>query len=154
MTLIARSSPIVLKQGQSRPSLAVATSKAGASEMDGSDSEDFAEKDNNPCGVACKYRLSTELLLLLLICVCVVSLPLGCSSCRVYKLFDLKNYNLMYSIRDPQINEMKISPGNILLIMQRDGDRLPLRILSIEDGIQKTVRSWMRPPCRPALNCC
>eukprot|EP00898_Chlorokybus_atmophyticus_P004301 jgi/Chlat1/4872/Chrsp31S04889 len=53
---------------------------------------------------------------------------------RVYKVFDLKNYNLLYQISDKNVQEIKISPGIMLLIFDRAQSHVPLKILSIEDG--------------------
>ncbi|XP_020102171.1 uncharacterized protein LOC109719772 isoform X1 [Ananas comosus] len=53
----------------------------------------------------------------------------------IYKVFDLKNYTLLYSIPDKNIQEIKIcSPGIMLLIFARTTSHVPLKILSIEDG--------------------
>ncbi|XP_071722074.1 uncharacterized protein [Rutidosis leptorrhynchoides] len=52
----------------------------------------------------------------------------------IYKVFDLKNYTLLYSISDNQVEEIKISPGIMLLIFSRGQSHVPLKILSIEDG--------------------
>ncbi|KAK1288212.1 hypothetical protein QJS10_CPB19g01946 [Acorus calamus] len=52
----------------------------------------------------------------------------------VYKVFDLKNYTFLYSISDKNIQEIKISPGIMLLIFHRGPNCVPLKILSIEDG--------------------
>ncbi|KAL1360205.1 uncharacterized protein LOC130977046 [Arachis stenosperma] len=52
----------------------------------------------------------------------------------VYKVFDLKNYTLLYSISDRHVQEIKISPGIMLLIFNRSSGHIPLQILSIEDG--------------------
>ncbi|KAF6146715.1 hypothetical protein GIB67_009001 [Kingdonia uniflora] len=52
----------------------------------------------------------------------------------VYKVYDLKNYIYLYSISDKNIQEIKISPGIMLLIFQRTPGYVPLTILSIEDG--------------------
>ncbi|KAF5182667.1 Transducin/WD40 repeat-like superfamily protein, partial [Thalictrum thalictroides] len=52
----------------------------------------------------------------------------------VYKVFDLKNYTMLYSISDTNVQEIKISPGIMLLIFTRDSSHVPLKILSIEDG--------------------
>lgn len=38
---------------------------------------------------------------------------------KVYKVWDLVNYNLLYSISDKGIQEIKISPGIMLLIYNR-----------------------------------
>jgi len=51
-----------------------------------------------------------------------------------YKVFDLKNYTLLYSVSDQNVQEIKISPGIMLLIYIRTSSSVPLKILSIEDG--------------------
>jgi WD40 repeat protein len=52
----------------------------------------------------------------------------------VYKVFDLKNYTMLYSILDKNVQEIKISPGIMLLIFSKASGHVPLKILSIEDG--------------------
>ncbi|KMZ57717.1 Transducin/WD40 repeat-like superfamily protein [Zostera marina] len=52
----------------------------------------------------------------------------------IYKVFDLRNYSLLYSISDKNVQEIKISPGIMLLIFTRATSHVPLKILSIEDG--------------------
>ncbi|KAL5698253.1 hypothetical protein ACHQM5_029317 [Ranunculus cassubicifolius] len=52
----------------------------------------------------------------------------------IYKVFDLKNYSFLYSISDKNVQEIKISPGIMLLIFHRAVGYVPLKILSIEDG--------------------
>ncbi|CAH2049581.1 unnamed protein product [Thlaspi arvense] len=52
----------------------------------------------------------------------------------VYKVFDLKNYTMLYSISDKNVQEIKISPGIMLLIFNKASGHVPLKILSIEDG--------------------
>ncbi|KAJ0978281.1 hypothetical protein J5N97_013755 [Dioscorea zingiberensis] len=52
----------------------------------------------------------------------------------IYKVFDQKNYSFLYSISDKNVQEIKISPGIMLLIFQRTPGYVPLKILSIEDG--------------------
>ncbi|CAK8542200.1 unnamed protein product [Lathyrus sativus] len=52
----------------------------------------------------------------------------------IYKIFDLKNYTLLYSISDRNVQEIKISPGIMLLILTRASGHIPLKIISIEDG--------------------
>ncbi|KAG9138899.1 hypothetical protein Leryth_007520 [Lithospermum erythrorhizon] len=52
----------------------------------------------------------------------------------VYKVFDLKNYTMLYSISDKNVQEIKISPGIMLLIFTKNIGHVPLKILSIEDG--------------------
>ena len=51
--------------------------------------------------------------------------------CRVYKVFDLKNYVELYHFSDDLIQEVKVSPGIMLLIMERSTNHVPLNILSI-----------------------
>mmetsp|Transcript_29847 Transcript_29847/g.97196 ORF Transcript_29847/g.97196 Transcript_29847/m.97196 type:complete len:523 (-) Transcript_29847:230-1798(-) len=53
---------------------------------------------------------------------------------RVYKVFDLKNYTFLYSVADTNVQEIKISPGIMLLIFDRAQGHVPLKILNIEDG--------------------
>uniref|UniRef100_A0ACD5VSQ0 Uncharacterized protein n=1 Tax=Avena sativa TaxID=4498 RepID=A0ACD5VSQ0_AVESA len=57
-----------------------------------------------------------------------------------YKVFDLKNYTLLYTISDKDVQEIKISPGIMLLIYSRKKGYIPLEILSIEDG--KRLKSF------------
>lgn len=52
----------------------------------------------------------------------------------IYKVFDLKNYTMLYSISDKHVQEIKISPGIMLLIFNRASSHVHLKILSIEDG--------------------
>ncbi|XP_057435455.1 uncharacterized protein LOC130728121 [Lotus japonicus] len=52
----------------------------------------------------------------------------------IYKVFDLKNYTMLYSISDRNVQEIKISPGIMLLIFNRTSGYIPLKIISIEDG--------------------
>lgn len=54
--------------------------------------------------------------------------------CSIYKVFDLKNYTMLYSISDKNVQEIKISPGIMLLIFAKASSHVPLKILSIEDG--------------------
>ncbi|XVF29762.1 hypothetical protein REPUB_Repub15cG0150100 [Reevesia pubescens] len=59
----------------------------------------------------------------------------------IYKVFDLKNYSMLYSISDKHVHEIKISPGIMLLIFSRASGHIPLKILSIEDGtVLKTFK--------------
>ncbi|KVI10048.1 WD40/YVTN repeat-like-containing domain-containing protein [Cynara cardunculus var. scolymus] len=53
---------------------------------------------------------------------------------NIYKVFDLKNYTMLYSISDKNVQEIKISPGIMLLIFNKSSGHVPLKILSIEDG--------------------
>ncbi|XP_042031612.1 uncharacterized protein LOC121778348 isoform X2 [Salvia splendens] len=52
----------------------------------------------------------------------------------IYKVYDLKNYTMLYSISDKNVQEIKISPGIMLLIFTKTQGAVPLKILSIEDG--------------------
>ncbi|KAJ0661748.1 putative transcription factor WD40-like family [Helianthus annuus] len=52
----------------------------------------------------------------------------------IYKVFDLKNYTMLFSISDKNVQEIKISPGIMLLIYNKSSGHVPLKILSIEDG--------------------
>eukprot|EP00899_Mesostigma_viride_P006660 jgi/Mesvir1/15996/Mv08301-RA.1 len=52
----------------------------------------------------------------------------------LYKMFCLKNYSLQYTIRDVGIQEIKISPGIMLLIFERAASHIPMKVLSIETG--------------------
>ncbi|XP_044461090.1 uncharacterized protein LOC123192566 isoform X2 [Mangifera indica] len=52
----------------------------------------------------------------------------------IYKVFDLKNYTMLYSISDKNVQEIKVSPGIMLLIFIKSSGHVPLKILSIEDG--------------------
>ncbi|KAG8048726.1 hypothetical protein GUJ93_ZPchr0009g1383 [Zizania palustris] len=58
----------------------------------------------------------------------------------IYKVFDLKNYSFLYSIPDTNVQEIKISPGIMLLIYERTPSYVPLQILSVEDG--KPLKSF------------
>uniref|UniRef100_A0A7S3PMT1 Transducin/WD40 repeat-like superfamily protein n=1 Tax=Aplanochytrium stocchinoi TaxID=215587 RepID=A0A7S3PMT1_9STRA len=68
---------------------------------------------------------------------------------KVYKVWDLVNYNLLYAIVDAGIQEIKISPGIMLLIYNRSdvGNSttneecvVPLKILAIGSG--ETLKSF------------
>jgi len=52
----------------------------------------------------------------------------------VYKLWDMKNYELQHIIHDDRVQEIKISPGMIMLIYMRIGCHLPIKILDIENA--------------------
>ncbi|GLJ54463.1 hypothetical protein SUGI_1169700 [Cryptomeria japonica] len=61
---------------------------------------------------------------------------------HIYKVFDLKNYELLYSISDKEIVDIIISSGLMLLAFKKTacGSSLPVKILSIEDG--KVLKSF------------
>lgn len=52
-----------------------------------------------------------------------------------YKLWDLVTYEHLYTINDDRIQEIKISPGLMLLIHNRAESHVPLRIVDIETGL-------------------
>jgi hypothetical protein len=59
-------------------------------------------------------------------------------------VYDLRTYAPLYRIQEPEgIQEVKVSPGIVLLVLQRRGDSQPLRILSIEDG--KMIKARHNP---------
>jgi hypothetical protein len=49
-------------------------------------------------------------------------------------VFDLVNYTELYQISDKDVQEIKISPGIMLLIYERSSGHVPLKIVDIEDG--------------------
>ena len=51
-----------------------------------------------------------------------------------YRVWDMTNYDELYTLPEEDITEIKISPGIMLLILRRQGGHVPLKILSIEDG--------------------
>uniref|UniRef100_A0A7S3A3K6 Uncharacterized protein n=1 Tax=Rhodosorus marinus TaxID=101924 RepID=A0A7S3A3K6_9RHOD len=53
-----------------------------------------------------------------------------------YKIWGLANYELLYTIIDSRIQEIKVSPNILLLIFSRShgGGYIPLRILDVETG--------------------
>ncbi|KAL2570091.1 hypothetical protein AAZV13_18G166600 [Glycine max] len=66
----------------------------------------------------------------------------------IYKVFDLKDYTLLYSISDKHVQDIKISPGIMLLIFNRIGGHILHKIISIEDDtVLKTF--MIQPPASP-----
>lgn len=54
---------------------------------------------------------------------------------KAYKIWDLRSYRLLYTIKDDNIHEIKISPGIMLVIYrQQSPPTIPLHIRSIETG--------------------
>eukprot|EP00172_Hildenbrandia_rubra_P004599 Plantae.Rhodophyta-Hildenbrandia_rubra.ctg9632.p1 GENE.Plantae.Rhodophyta-Hildenbrandia_rubra.ctg9632~~Plantae.Rhodophyta-Hildenbrandia_rubra.ctg9632.p1 ORF type:complete len:522 (-),score=72.47 Plantae.Rhodophyta-Hildenbrandia_rubra.ctg9632:249-1814(-) len=53
---------------------------------------------------------------------------------KCYKVWDLASYRCLYSFQDESIEEIKISPGVILLVYNRCESHVPLRIIEIETG--------------------
>jgi len=58
------------------------------------------------------------------------------SACeKIYKVWDLTNYTLLYQVSDQNISEIKISPGVMLLIYALcDSTHVPLKIVEIQTG--------------------
>jgi len=48
-------------------------------------------------------------------------------------VYDLRSYELLYSLADKSVSEVKISPG-IMLVIHNATSSVPLKILNIEDG--------------------
>ena len=66
---------------------------------------------------------------------------------KMYKVFDLKNYELLYKISAETVSEIKVSPGILLLINDYEGkDHVPLKILSVDDG--KCLKEFNHPLVR------
>jgi WD40 repeat protein len=61
---------------------------------------------------------------------------------HTYKMWDLANYTLLYSVHDERIEELKMSPGVMLLIYQRTENSLPLKLVSVETG--EVLKSFSR----------
>ena len=63
-------------------------------------------------------------------------------------MYDLRNYEVLYSLSDATVAEVKISPG-IILVIHESKETVPLQILNIEDGTMLTVRPWVQTahPC-------
>lgn len=55
---------------------------------------------------------------------------------RKYKIWDLKTYEHLYTVPYEGIEEIKISPGIMLVIFRRQDSHVPIRILDIESGVQ------------------
>lgn len=53
---------------------------------------------------------------------------------KKYKVWDLGTYSHLYTIRFEGIDEIKISPGIMLLIFGRQESYVPIRILDVENG--------------------
>lgn len=51
-----------------------------------------------------------------------------------YKIWDLSTYRHLYTIQNERIHEVKISPGLMLLIHERQDVHVPIRIFDIETG--------------------
>lgn len=62
-----------------------------------------------------------------------------CVTYREYKVYDLRSYDPLYRLSDTHVQEVKISPG-IMLVIHTAKDKVPLKILNIEDGTVLKVR--------------
>lgn len=62
---------------------------------------------------------------------------------KKYKVWDLANYHLMYDMSDSNIEEVKISPGIMLLIMKRHTTSCTLKIVAIDTG--EVLQSFHHP---------
>jgi hypothetical protein len=58
---------------------------------------------------------------------------------KVYKVWNLEDYRLLYLLQDAEIEEIKISPGIMLCVYKREPGHIPLKILNIHTG--KEIRS-------------
>lgn len=52
----------------------------------------------------------------------------------VYKVWELVNYTLVWSMSAEGVRELKISPGVLLVIGVRTPQHIPLKVLDVEDG--------------------
>lgn len=59
---------------------------------------------------------------------------------HAYKVWDLLNYGLLFTISDPAIQEIKVSPGVMLLIYSRQSTHVMLSLVDIHTGQQ--LRKW------------
>ncbi|KAK9811436.1 hypothetical protein WJX72_003905 [[Myrmecia] bisecta] len=65
---------------------------------------------------------------------------------RSYKVFDLGTYGLLYTLADTTIQEVKVSPGVLLLIKERQEDEVPLAMRAIQD---RSLIQEFRHPLHP-----
>ena len=65
-----------------------------------------------------------------------------------YKIWDLASYNLLFELSDESIEEVKISPGKMLLTykMSEASGILPIKILSIDDGEETLSINYVPDP--------
>ena len=59
---------------------------------------------------------------------------------QIYRVWDMVNYEQLFSLPGEDVSEIKISPGIMLLIHARQGGFIPLKIVSIDDGT--TLKSF------------
>ena len=53
---------------------------------------------------------------------------------KAYRVWGMTNYELLYTLPDDDVTEIKMSPGIMLLIHARQGGYVPLKIVAIHDG--------------------
>jgi len=56
---------------------------------------------------------------------------------KIYKVWSLASYELLYKINDENIEEMKLSSSLILCVYKRSSRHVPIKILNIEDGSER-----------------
>jgi hypothetical protein len=59
---------------------------------------------------------------------------------RKYTVYDMESYTPLYEIQDDRIQEVKVSPGILLLVLERSQTHIPFVLLSIKDGHPLLVR--------------
>ncbi len=62
------------------------------------------------------------------------------SSSSFYKVWDLATYAPLFQLSDRTIDEVKISPGIMLLIHQRAKQKVPLKIINVSSDKAHTQR--------------
>lgn len=58
-----------------------------------------------------------------------------CAQDSIFKVFNLKNYTFLYSFSFSNVQRINITSGIMLFIFQRRSDHIPIKIISIEDGV-------------------
>lgn len=70
---------------------------------------------------------------------------------HAYRVWGMRNYECLYTLPDEDVTEIKISPGIMLLIHQRQGGFVPLQIVSIDDGsVLKSFSHMLNRVCARA----
>ncbi len=80
--------------------------------------------------------------------------PAPCCACRMYKLYELKQYALLYCLPAAGIAEVKLSPGLLLLLHERRPASIGCQLLSLPEvqvgGAPRLLpRKVQRPARRP-----
>lgn len=64
---------------------------------------------------------------------------------KKYKVWDLKTYKHLYTVKYDGIHEIKISPGIMLLIFHRQDSHVPIRVINVETGeLLKEIKHMMQ----------